>query len=211
MTEDNHHLEARLQGLRPAPLPPAYVEQLAAIALDGADLELERALAALRPAALAAELENSILERTSGGARVVAFPAAAAPRRGWGRLALPAAAAVALLGAATALLVPTGGRDSGTVASADAGRAPAQIPQRAPQAALPAAISSAGSSYLPAGFDSRVRQANDQGVIWTSPSAGHRVVQVIYNDRVTVMDQDGRLYPVERPRVEYLLLPEEID
>lgn len=216
MIQDHQELEAQLKALHPAAPSPEFAARLAAIAhrppgaLAADDAALEASLRALTPAPMSPALEQSILNRTSrDGAKVISFPAARPVRR-WGRLALPAAAAVALLGAATALLVPTGPRGSAPGIAANGNAVTAtQQPAASPQLSPP--LPAVSPRFVPAGLDSRLRQANDEGVIWTAPDQPHRVLQVIYNDRVTVVDQDGRTYPVERPRVEYILLPEKID
>jgi hypothetical protein len=218
MIQDYQELEAQLKALRPVAPSPEFADRLAAIGrratgpLTADETALEASLRALTPAPLSDELERSILDRTSRvGAKVISLPTAH-PTRRWGRLALPAAAAVALLGAATALLVPTGPRGGtapGITAHHSGHNTASQPPAASPQRSVP--LPALAPRFVPAGLDSRLRQANDEGVIWTAPDQPHRVLQVIYNDRVTVMDQDGRTYPVERPRVEYILLPEKID
>ena len=39
----------------------------------------------------------------------------------------------------------------------------------------------------------------------------HRLLKVVYMDRVTLKDADGRTYQVEQPRIEYILVPATAD
>jgi hypothetical protein len=71
--------------------------------------------------------------------------------------------------------------------------------------------SSNGSPLIPASFKRGLSEASDQGVIWQQDNQPHRVVKVVYQDRVTLRDASGATYQVEQPRVEYILLPTRID
>ena len=113
---------------------------------------------------------------------------------------LAAAAAVAMLGAAAALFAPRA--DTPQVAIATR---PTTVPSPVPQAATPA------SNFVPATFNTGLSQASDEGVVWQDATQPRRVVKVVYWDRVTLVDPDGRKVEVEQPRVEYILVPEKID
>ena len=47
-------------------------------------------------------------------------------------------------------------------------------------------------------------------MIWQSNQQPHRVLKVVYQDRVTYRDPSGKTYQVEQPRVEPLLLHERL-
>jgi hypothetical protein len=161
--------------------------------------ELERQLANLRPARLSAPLldrlasamdtaEASYLDQ---GQNVVAFPRPPRKRPLWA-----AAAAVAVLGAAAALWVaPDGGRQLAT--------------SGAPK---PAAVATpAGGSFVTAGYGRDVREAVDEGIVWSEGQVPHRRVRVVYIDKAVITNAKGEKIEVERPRVEWLLVPEKMD
>lgn len=201
MTDDIQPLENQLQTLRPAAPEEAFAARLAAIARPAApDAAMEDFLRGLRPAAVESALMDAILARTSARpATVIPFAAA---KRSWSRLALPVAAAVALLGAATALFVPTGRTGGG---------APVAV-QQTPRSATPVAPPFAHNGALqPAGFNSKLDKARDEGVIWRQPNRPHRVLRATYLDHATFVDAQGRTIVVEQPRTEYFLIPETID
>jgi hypothetical protein len=64
---------------------------------------------------------------------------------------------------------------------------------------------------VPAGFDRGLSEASDEGVVWQSANRPHRVLKVVYQERVTLKDSAGRTYQVEQPRVEYILVPAKTD
>jgi hypothetical protein len=97
----------------------------------------------------------------------------------------------------TALLVPVAERKN-TVATSTP--------------APPSAVAKSPASHLvPAGFRRGLSEASDQGVIWRSADQAHRVLKVVYKDSVTMRDAEGRIYQMEEPRVEYILVPARID
>jgi hypothetical protein len=213
MSHEFQELESQLRTLRPAVLDPMFAARLenlanpSATTLDPAAAGLEASLGRLKPTPLPAEQLLALLGATSAReTKVVPFPAAApGDSRTWGRYMLPVAAAVALLGAATALLVPTKPAD------------PALADNRRPDPAPPARVEPGPaaplrqSDFVPAGFRTDLSQTSDEGVVWNAPNQPHRVVKVIYRDRLTFIDKDGGKCEVERPRVEYILVPEKLD
>lgn len=201
-------MEADLRQLRAAGLDASLLARLEASAegtwthLDPVEIRAEQRLLAIAPAtlppALMASLE-SILREVSfpTDETIVHFPQReiTTPRhhRGW----WGAAAAVALAGAITALLIPAKpGRDK--LAEA--------IPNNPTAVPAPAA-----GDLIPAGFNRGLSEASDEGVVWQSNKQPHRVLKVIYKERVTLKDAAGRTYQVEQPRVEYILVPAKID
>ena len=64
---------------------------------------------------------------------------------------------------------------------------------------------------IPAGFNRNLAEARDEGVIWQSNNQPHRVLKVVYMERVTLKDASGRTYQVDKPRIEYILVPADND
>ncbi len=130
--------------------------------------------------------------------KIVMFPKAnVAPRRSGNRPMWATAAAVALIGAATALLMPVS-KPAANIASQ-----PAQAPGNA---ATPAA-----GDFVPAGFNRGVSNIQDEGVVWKSNSQPHSLMRVEYVDRIILKDKIGRTFEVEQPRARYMLVPEKTD
>jgi hypothetical protein len=69
-----------------------------------------------------------------------------------------------------------------------------------------------GPSVLtPAGLNRGLSEATDEGVILHGNNRPHRVLKFVYREQVTLKDPQGRTYQVERPRVEYLIVPAKTD
>jgi len=206
MSFDPSTLEADLRSLNAAPLDGLLLERLEACAdetwthLSPAETAMEHQLRAGVPAKLPASLSTSlevIMQAVPYPAedQIVTFlKTAPTPARGhhgnrwWG-----AAAAVALTGAITAFLVPVN---------------PHQTADGTPnRARISAPAAPASGELIPAGFNSGLSEAVDQGVIWQPDQQPHRVLKVVYKDCVTLKDANGGTYQVERPRVEYILVP----
>lgn len=207
MSEDLTLLESQLRALRPAALRPSLLDRLDACANgtwtreSTSESRIEESLAAARPAALPpalmASLESTLARIPFPAERnIVLFPkrGEAAPQRP--RTWMAAAAAVALLGAIAAFSIPVG-RTPASLASTE--KSPSPLPK--PTSPL----------LVPAGFERNLSEARDEGVVWGQPDQAHRVLKVIYKDRVKMKDATGRTYEVEQPRVEYILVPEKVD
>lgn len=110
-------------------------------------------------------------------------------RRNW----WSAAAAVALLGGSAAFFVPGKSSQLG---------APISTAQKE---MVPRPLQAEG--FIPAGFDRDFSGMSDQGVIWSKDNRPHRVVKVGYTERVRLKKPDGRVYEVEQPREQYILVP----
>lgn len=209
MTPDHPSLEAELRDIKAVALDDAFLTRLEASAegtwteLSQQEVRFENLLRGTTPAkldpAFLANLESIVRDVPFAvNEKIVPFPKAAstAPARRqrpiWG-----AAAAVALIGAATALFMPTG-------------RNPATTPRQI--ASAPAPIKSpATGSFVPASFNRGLSEVHDEGVVWKSNSQPHSVVRVIYKDQVILKDANGRTVQVEQPRVEYMLVPAKTD
>jgi len=214
MSPDLQALEANLRGLRPAALDRKLLARLEDSAkgtlttADPADAPFEISLRQSQPAKLAPALMAALVATLDAPhvTTVVPFPQAApAPvgRRHSHRPMLSAAAAVALLGVAAALFLP--GKSRPRTAATPI----AQPPQVAPFANAPAPP--AAQNFVPAAFNTGLSQASDEGVLWQSKNQPQRVVKVVYWDRVTLVNPEGRKIEYEKPRVEYILVPEKID
>lgn len=209
MPQETSSLESDLRRLRAAAPDESFLARLEACAentwtdLTPGEIRFEHRLREITPANLPPALMAS-LEATLRGIpfprdeKIVIFPqpstAAPRPRRAW----WGAAAAVALTGAVTALLIPPN-PGTGNIAAAPP---PIRVTQ-------PAASNHA--DLIPAGFRRGISEARDEGVIWQSNNQPHRVLKVVYMERVTLKDPQGRTYQVEQPRVEYILVPAKID
>lgn len=210
MTSDHSILEAELRELTPTALDQAFLNRLEESAegtwteLSQQEIRFENLLRRASPAkldsAFLAHLETLVQDVPfTTVEKIVPFPKpvtvapARASRPVWG-----AAAAVALIGAATALIMPVG-------------KSPDTTP-RLLTAAPPSSISSPASGhFVPAGFNRGLSEVHDEGVVWKSNKQPHSVVRVVYKDLVTLKDGSGRTVQVEQPRVEYMLVPARAD
>jgi hypothetical protein len=214
MSPDLQELEAKLSALRPAALDSELLARLADSAtgdlttLTPAAAELETALRRLRPAPLPAALTAALTATVAPVApAIIPFPTAAQPparASHWNRQMLSAAAAVAILGASAALFLPRAGTPQSPLAAN-----PPTAPQAVPGPVSP--LAAPASNLAPAAFHTGLSRASDEGVIWQNPTQPRRVVKVVYWDRITLTDADGRKVEVEQPRVEYILVPEKVD
>jgi hypothetical protein len=222
MTPDLQELEAKLQGLRPTALDGRLLARLASaaedrvITLSPLETEMEDSLRQVRPAALPpsfmASLEASLGNLAPPQANVISFPPPApvplvSHRHGKGSM-LAAAAAVALLGAAAALYMPGKGLPQTAATSTHHASLPA-APAPAAAVATPAVPSS--PNFAPAAFNTGLSHASDEGVLWQTKDHPQRVVKVVYWDRVTLVNAEGKKIEYEKPRIEYILVPEKID
>ena len=209
MNPDETSLEADLRELFAAPLDDALMARLEAAAdgtlteLSPAELRFEERLRGFSPTAISpdflASLETIVRDVPFPvDEKIVLFPKAGAvqPKRS-SRPTWAAAAAVALVGAATALLMPVG-NSSTKVAG------PPSPPNHDP-------ISSSAGNFIPAGFNRGVSNVHDEGVVWKSNSQPHSLMRVEYVDKITLKDQLGREVQVERPGARYMLVPAKTD
>ena len=203
MPDDLSSIENDLLQHRAAGLDESLLARLEACAegswtnLDPLEIHMERRLSAIAPA----PLPDALMERLqatlsavpypTAAPKIVSFPgrapAARRPQRQW----WGAAAAVALFGALAGWLVPHD----------QTGKSVTKLPQPAP------GYPSSKSALVPAAFNRGLSQASDEGIFLHSNNQPHRVLKVVYRDRVTLKDAEGRTYQVEQPRVEYILVP----
>lgn len=214
MSSELSSLESALKGLRPRTLDPALLDRLEACAhgawRHASPLEQrdEARLADQPPAAvppqLMARLEALVATVPFPADRkIVLFPGQhpAAPANQRKRSWLPAAAAVALLGGLAAWFVPTPTHQAPLAADPQPSLKQPSLPGNPPP----------GRGMVPAGFHRGLSQASDEGVLVRSADEAHRVLKLVYTDRVTLRDGQGKVVEVEQPRVEYILVPTRID
>lgn len=204
MNLEIEQIEELLRGMRPRPVSEDMKFRIDAALREAATANpLHEVIAASRPSplspALASRLEESLSRIPHPGTRkLVAFPAQreqASASAAWRKLAV--AAAVALLGASSALLVP----NSPTKTSIAQSSSPAR----------PVITNANARSLVPAGYRRGLSEAKDEGIVWQPQYGPHRRLKLVYRELVTLRDASGRVYQVERPRVEYVLVPAKID
>ncbi|TAE76192.1 MAG: hypothetical protein EAZ65_01910 [Verrucomicrobia bacterium] len=198
-------IENTLKGLRPGvPDEACMVRLLAALEgrlqqKDPAMSGVETELVGMSPSALPAGFEAASLAKLSrvtfpSERKVLAFPGGVkAERKPVSRMPwYAAAAAVAVAGAFSALMV---GEGQAPIRAAQAGR------EKFPVA----------EGFVPASVGTGLDEASDEGVRWTAQGKPVRMLRVIYKDRVEYRNAEGKIIEVERPRVEYLIVPEKMD
>jgi hypothetical protein len=208
MSSDQSSIENDLRQLRAAALDEKLLARLESCAdgnwarLDPVELEFEQRLRGIAPARMPDSLMAS-LEAALGDVpfvkeppKIVRFPDREVKTIRQSRAWWSAAAAVALFGGLAGWLVPHGGHEKSV-----AGTRPTS----------PAIRSAPSNQLIPAGFNRGLKEARDEGVIWQSARQPHRVLKVVYQDRVTLKDSHGRTYQMEQPRVEYILVPAKTD
>lgn len=208
MSSDQSSIENDLRQHRAAALDEKLLARLEACAdgnwtcLDPAELEFEQRLRGIAPAgmphSLMDSLENALaaVSFVKEAPKIVRFPdrevkASRQSSAWWG-----AAAAVALFGGLAGWLVPHGSQQKSITGSSTS---------------TPSLRSTPANQLIPAGFNRGLKEASDEGVIWQSARQPHRVLKVVYQDRVTLKDVHGRTYQMEQPRVEYILVPAKTD
>jgi hypothetical protein len=202
-------LEADLRALQATALDDELLLRLEAAAdgswseLSHEEIRLENLLRATQPSAL----PEDFLRRLEGvvaqtpftvNEKIVLFPKAKHPPEP--RKARPlwhAAAAVAILSAASALLLPS------------AKLAPETASQTRP--APPLVATPAVGNLVPASFNRGLKEVSDEGIVWKSSKQPHNVVRVSYEEKIILKDEAGRHYEVIQPRVQYMLVPAKTD
>lgn len=210
MTPDPPTLEAELRELKVIALDDSFLTRLEASAAGtwaeptGQEIRFEKSLRGFQiaklDAAFLAELETIVRDVPFAlDEKIVPFVKAAptAPARRKYSFGA-AAAAIAMIGAATALLMP-------------GGKAPQNAPRQVASSHSAPITGAAANHFVPASFNRGLSEVRDEGVIWKSNNQPHRIVRVVYKDQVTLKDAQGRTVEVEQPRVEYMLVPAKTD
>jgi hypothetical protein len=210
MTYDPSSLDAALNELRARPLEADLLQRLEAAA-EGTltqpsreEIHFEETLRQIAPAGLTADFMAQLQAITHEvpfpvNEKIVLFPKAnhaPATRRKSPRWA--AAAAVALIGGVTALMIPTG-------------NTPKTLAQQKTDRSTQLAAISTPKNFVPTSFNRGISEVHDEGIIWNSDNHPRNVVKVVYKDLVTLKDENGRTIQVEQPRVEYLSVPAQTD
>lgn len=209
--------EQKLSAMQPGKLDEGFMSRLVATAegsiceLNPEELEYENFLRAFAPRQMPAAQHASLVEAIRNtpfhvDEKIVLFHKSAShlggkvhkPATRRFRFNLAAAAAVALLGSLSALLIPT----------QDLQISGQQAPD---QRVAPVTDSAVSKAYAPAGFNRNLRDTHDEGVIWNGANRPHRVLRFTYTDRMTLKNDQGETMQVERPREEYILIPEKLD
>jgi hypothetical protein len=208
--------EQQLGNLKPTGLDGDFLTRLTACAegthglLSEEETAFEASLRAIRPRKIPAGLSASLLDALGDTAfsvedKIVLFNkpttivAAGKARNGFRFNIAAAAAAVAMLGAIAAFIVPAQPAEN---RSANTGNNTAGHPVPSP---------AAPSLVAPVGFIRNLSGTRDEGVVWRGRNQPHRVLRLTYTDQMTVMDTDGNPVRIEKPRVEYVIIPERID
>lgn len=212
MTNDKQSLEAELRSLQATGLDEDFLSRLEAAAegsldqLTPGEIRFEEFLRTTSPAKLSpgfmASLEDLVKDVPFPmNEKIVLFPkggSAPAKRSVYPRWS--AAAAVALIGAATALLIPVGnGSRSGN------------LPVARNAVLAPVTTAANPANFVPASFNRGVSEVHDEGVVWKDNNQPHSVVRVVYKELVTLKDANGRTFQVEQPKVKYVLVPARAD
>ncbi len=210
MNDDLHDIEACLASLRPAVPDSALLARLeqaahgSLVRPTAEEMRIEALLGGHEPLTLPPDLMRS-LEGIVANApfhvdeKIVMFTkpnAAASPVRRYRPMA--AAAAVALLGGLTALMMPAGKTTStgpGRVASAPVTSNNDRV---------------APASFSPSGYGRDVQDAKDEGVVWKN-GRPYRVMRATYMEKASFTNAEGKKVEIEQPREELILVPEKID
>ena len=206
MNDELQDLESSLSALRPLRTDDALLDRLESAAdgtlteLTVSELRFESMLSEHRPAALPADFFASLEKVVAStpfpvGEKIVMFTKGnVAPKNVRRFRPYAAAAAVALMGAVTALMVPTGTTTSKHGGVIAANPVPSKLP----------------SGFVPASYGNNVQTASDEGVVWKE-NRPHRMVRVVYKEHGSFINEKGERVEAEIPRVEYILVPEKID
>jgi len=197
MNRDDAMLEDALRELVPSRLDPRLFGRLhasldaASARVESADAALEAVLAAHRPSRLSDDLMQRLVDASASKVVEMPAPSRLVPFRRYA-----AAAAIALAGAAAALLAPIGGNQPAATADSES--------------SAPVIPLADAREFVPAGYARGLSEARDEGVVWKD-NAPHRVLRVVYTDTITLRNEAGEIVEVEQPRVEYIVVPKKID
>lgn len=209
MNPDQPSLEADLRAFLAAPLDDEFLARMESAAdgtltqLSPGELRFEERLRGMAPSGLTADFLASLETIVRDvpfpmDDKIVLFPKAGAVRPVRAKYPKWAtAAAVAFIGAATALLMPV--------------NRPAKPNSQLSGTKQPDALSKLSGSFAPAGYNRGVSNIRDEGVVWKSKSQPHNLMRVEYVDKITLKDQFGREFQVEQPGARYMLVPAKTD
>jgi hypothetical protein len=206
--------EQKLADLQPNKLDDGFMDRLLASAdgslteLTSEELQFEASLRKFSPPKLSTSFDSALLDILNDtpfhvDEKIVLFHKSTSQTKNTSsklrRFNLATAAAVALLGSIAAWINP--GQDHETIT---------YNPERFIQE--PSTVTSpTPSSFAPASFKHSLSDTRDEGVIWSQANRPHRVLRFTYMERTTLKNEKGELIQVERPREEYVIIPEKID
>ena len=213
--------EPELQELHPCELNEDFMARLTACA-DGTALELtreeiafEQGLRAVKPNEIPRSLGSTLddLVRDTPfpvDEKIVLFHKSStqkpAPRlstfRRLARSNFAAAAAVAILGAFVALMLPAQNSRDSQVTGAP--------PKIAPKA-ISSPIAPVDQRFAPASYQRNLSDTRDEGVIWRTQNQPQRVLRFKYMDKLMLENENGEAVQVEQPREEIVIIPEMLD
>lgn len=118
------------------------------------------------------------------------------------------AAAVALIGAVSAVLIMPGNRaGNGSTDVAVAAPEPSQqMDAQLPSLAQPANVVGVNNSK----FDTKITDEPSYSITYDAEGKPHRLVKVRFEDEITLYDDKGRPVKVKKPRIEYYMVPIQI-
>lgn len=124
-----------------------------------------------------------------------------------------AAAAMAVMGAATALILPQfNSSPEGNVVAENNPQPvvrPHAQPVLSPVNTLDVSNAPREAWLVPGSLRHQVTSTTDQGVIMAGDNTPHRCIRVDYVDRIKVQDEEGREIEINRPGVDFMLIPVE--
>jgi hypothetical protein len=212
-------IEQELNNLNPAGLDEAFISRLSACAedsfteLSSEEMDFEKQLRVIRPRGIRESFFTELQDATENtpfavDEKIVLFNKASQSRvagnkdkrRNIIRFNIAAAAAVALLGALSAMIIPGASPKSSTIVAAD------------PQTKMASPLPPTRSNITPASYNRNLSDTSDEGVIWLDNNTQpYRVFSQTYMDRVTTENVNGEFIELEKPCVEHVLIPEKID
>ena len=231
-------LEAQLALLVPSAIPRDLIDRVnaevdlpmidAAMNVDDSELvDLEERLGTLSPSSLSPDVLTRIAEAMDKWhehvpveEKVVPFNQLeeAAPKQQIERPSklanfrmYSAAAAVALLGALAAVVLPTWENEATpTVATTDSVESFNNTSLPVQSASRVNISTEASNAWLvPDSLSHKVTHTSDAGVIMSHDNIPHRSIRIDYVDGIKVLDEDGREIEINRPGVQYMLIPVE--
>jgi len=208
MKQDPPTLDGELRKLQSASLDDAFLARLESSAagtwteLTRDELQFELFLRQNSPAGLSTDFLTRLESVTRNvhftvNEKIVLFPkerGATGASKKYSTWA--AAAAVAFIGAASALMLPSKGSNS-------------QVAQNLSTA--PAYSAAVPQNFVPASFNRGLSAVHDEGIVWKDNKQPQRLLRFVYMEKMTYKDANGRIVEVEQPKALYRLLPENTD
>ncbi|MGB0775583.1 MAG: hypothetical protein ACPG32_05430 [Akkermansiaceae bacterium] len=221
LDDDLRALEQQLSSLIPSAMPEDMISRMEQAMDSWMDVDmhpLEQELADMAPTAMPDAMQERLSSAMGNWHRyvpedekVVSISNSKSIKRGrksGGMLA--AAAAVAMLGAAAALVLPHFDRPSNQTVDTSV------IPQRDVPATMidPATMMDVDNSsndawIMPDSLSTNVVHTSDRGIMLNHENRPHRCIRVDYVDRIKAIDAQGREIEIKRPGVKIMLLPVE--